>query len=148
MRRPRVPLVATGLAVAVVAWHCAVLLAQRPLFELNFRLDTGLLPVTTALACAVVGPRPWGPFAGGFLAAGFVAAAAYVGVCRTWPDFVAGPVLSYVNEVEPRFMDADTLPLYTLSLWVRGLITGLPLCLVALAGGLLARHAARRRASV
>ena len=136
-----------GLAVAVIALHCAVLLGRRPLFGLDDCLDTGLLPVTTAVVCAAPRRRGRGPFARGFLAAGVCAAAAYVGVCRTWPDFVAAPSLYYVNEVEPRFMDADTLPLYTLSLWVRGLITGLPLCLVALAGGLLARHAARRRAS-
>jgi hypothetical protein len=140
--RPRVSLAGLLLAVAVVALHCAVLLGNREVVGLPYCLDTGLLPVATALAVVLFAARrrgrPWSPFAVGFLASGTLAALGYVACCRAAPGLMGRPVIYYVNEIEPRFTDADTPGLYALSLWVRGLMMGLPLCLVALLGGLAA----------
>ena len=105
-------------AVAVVAFPVGVLASvvnNRPILGLGYCLDMGLMPsvpVLLALSpCAVLRGRSR-PFLGGFVASGWAAVCLYVASCAAFPDVMARPVLFYVNEVEPRFMEADTLTLY------------------------------------
>ena len=56
------------------------------------------------------------------MATGWVAVIAYVSSCRMFPNSMATPVLYYINEIEHRLMDADTLVLYSVSLLARGII--------------------------
>jgi hypothetical protein len=139
--------------VAVVALPIAILasvLNHRPLLGLGYCLDMGLVASATALVAlspsAALRGRPR-PFTFGFVIAGWAAAIAYVGCCASFPDVMVRPALYYLNEIEPRFMDADTLTLYSVSLVVQGLIMTIPQFIFALSGGLLAKLAARRRLS-
>ena len=139
--------------VAIVAFPVAVLASvvnDRSILGLDYCLDTGLMAsvaVLIALSPATVPRGRSRPFALGFVVAGWAAVIAYVVSCVLFPDVVALPVLYYINEIEPRFMDADTLALYSLSLVIRGLIMAAPQFLIALSGGLLVKLAARRRLS-
>jgi hypothetical protein len=87
------------------------------------------------------------PFIAGFVAAGWAAVIVYVATCALIPDLMALPVLHYINEIEPRFMDADTLAIYSVSLIVRGAVMAAPQLLIALAGGCLAKLNAQSRLS-
>ena len=73
------------------------------------------------------------------MAAGWAAAIADVSSCQMFPIGMATPVVYYLNEIEPRFMDADALVFYSVSLLARGIVMAVPQLLIAVAGGLLAR---------
>jgi hypothetical protein len=139
--------------VAIVAFPIAALASVvngRPILGLDYCLDTGLMAsvaVLIALSPAAVIRGRSRPFALGFVAAGWTAVIAYVGSCALFPDVVALPVLYYINRIEPRLMDADSLASYSAGLVVRGLIVAAPRFILGLSGGLLAKLVARRRAS-
>ncbi len=139
------------LGIAILAFPIGVLasvLNGRPLLGLDYCLDTGLIPSVTALIAltpTAIKQRRSRSFNAGFVAAGWMAVIAYAWACRTFPDIMATPVVYYINEIEPRFMDADTIELYSVSLLVRGIIMAVPQLLVALAGGLLMRLATRTK---
>jgi hypothetical protein len=137
---------------AIIAFDCAVLgpvLRGRPLFGLDGSLDMGLLPTVTVFSLAlfsIVARRGKSrPFIVGFAAAGWVSVLAYVATCRIIPEVMAIPVMYYINDIEPRFMDAATLELYSLSLMLMGLIWAVPQLIIALVGGVLAMLVAPRR---
>ena len=145
--RPRTSVAALMTGVVIVAVPCAILssvLRDRPLLGLEYCLDMGFPPMAIALSIPLVGmirsPDNRRPFVVGFVTFGGLAVLGYIACCRAVPDIVAMPMLYYVNELEPRFMEADTLGSYSLSLIVRGLILASPQLLIALAGGLLARR--------
>jgi hypothetical protein len=130
---------------AIAAFQCGVLvsvLRGQPLFGLRYCLDTGLIPTTTVFGIGlfmVVTDRHWRrPSLLAFVVVGWLIVVAHVVACRTYPEDMVKPVLSYINEVEPHLMDADILDSYEvfiLSLLVRGLIFAVPqLLLAALAG--------------
>lgn len=137
--------------IAVVAFPVAVLTSVvrgRPSLGLEYCLDAGLMAsvaVLIALAPVAVRRGRARPLVLGFVTAGCAAAAAYIGLCASFPDVMARPLVYYINEIEPRFMDADTLELYSVSLVVRGLIMGVPQGVLALCGGLLAQWIVRRK---
>jgi hypothetical protein len=152
MKVTRTPIAWLMFGVLIVAVQCAILssvLLDRPLLGFEYCLDMGLLPTATVLGIALIGmilnPNTRRPFVLGFVASGCLAVLGYILCCRAMPDVVAVPVLYYINEVEPRFMEADTLGSYSLSLIIRGLILSSPQLLIALTGGLLARIAFTRR---
>lgn len=135
--------------VAVVAFPAAILAGTihgRPILGLGYGLDCGLMasvPVLVALSPATARRGRDRPFVLGLVAAGWAAVVGYVALCMLGPEVVMRPIRYYLNEIEPRFLDADTLPLYALSLTIVGLILATPQFLVALAGGLLARRVVR-----
>jgi hypothetical protein len=147
--RPHTSIARLMLVIAILAFPCGVLgsvLNGRPMFGLDFCLDTGLIPSVTIL----IGLSPTAvrrgrsqPFIAGFVAAGWLAVMVYIGCCRMFPTTIAAPALYYINEIEPRFMNADTFELYSVSLLARGTIMAVPQVLIALAGGWLASLAAR-----
>ena len=139
------------LGIAILAFPIGVLasvLNNRPLLGLPYSLDTGLIPSVTALIAMTpiaIKQRRSRSFIAGFVAAGWMAVIAYAFGCRTFPDIMATPILFYINEIEPRLMDADTVVPYSVSLLARGIIMDIPQLLIALAGGLLMRLAARTK---
>ncbi len=139
-------------AVAVAAIPIGILasvLNDRPVLGLPFCLDTGLmltLAVLFAFTPHAVTRGHSRPFVAGFVAAFWAAAIAYVACCALFPDVVSHPVVYYVNEIEPRLFDADTLLFYSISLTARGVIMAVPQLLIALAGGFVATLVARRKA--
>jgi hypothetical protein len=149
--RPHASIAGMMFGIAILALPCGVLasvLNDRPMLGLDYCLDTGLIPSVTILIglspIAILRGRSR-PFIAGFVAAGWAAVIAYVSSCRMFPITMATPVLYYINEIEPRFMDADTLVPYSISLLARGIIMAVPQLLIALAGGVLARLAAPRK---
>lgn len=153
MVRPHTSIARLMLVIAIVAFPCGVLgsvLNDRPIFGLDFCLDTGMIPSVTiliGLSPTVVTHGRSRPFIAGFVAAGWSAVMVYIGCCRMFPAAMAAPVLYYINEIEPRFMNADRFELYSVSLLARGTITAVPQLLIALAGGLLATVAVRNDAT-
>jgi hypothetical protein len=139
------------VSTAILAFPCGVLasvLNHRPILGLDYCLDTGVIPSATIL----IGLSPVAfqrarsePFSAGFVGTGWVAVIVYVLSCRMFPAAMSIPVVYYTNQIEPHFMDADTLVLYSVSLLVRGFIMAVPQLLIALAGGLVARFVARRK---
>jgi hypothetical protein len=145
LKPPRVSIAGLMLAVAIAAFPFALVgsvLAGRPMLGLAFPLDMGVLAPVTALgiglAAIVVRRGRCGPFAVGFQVAGWAAVVAYVVACGLRPGFMNAPWIYYVNHVAPYITDADLLETYALSLVLGGFLWGLPLLLVALAGGGLA----------
>jgi hypothetical protein len=139
------------LGVAATAFPMGVLasvLNGRPMFGLQYCLDTGLifsLPVLLALSLALSDRGRPRPFLAGFVAVGWAAVIAYIAFCALLPEFTALPVQYYINWIEPVYTDADTWALYSVSLVVRGAIMAVPQFSIALIGGCLASLAARCR---
>jgi hypothetical protein len=147
--RPHTSIARLMLVIAILAFSCGALgsvLNGRPMFGLDLCLHTGLIPSVTiliGLSPTAVRRRRSRPFIAGFVAAGWSAVMVYIGCCRMFPTAMAVPVLYYVNEIEPRLMNADTFELYSVSLLARGTIMAVPQLIIAFAGGSLARVAAR-----
>lgn len=149
MTRPRVSLVWLMLAVALIAFHLAIVCPFPPALGLD-NLEVGLLPSVTVLALTVASTGGGRGGRNRVFVRGFVATlAAAIGLdlvgCFTAPDLVRRPVVYYVNEIEPGLYDADLSAAYRLSLEIQGLILGLPQLLAALAGGAAAAVARARR---
>ena len=132
-------------AVAVAAVHAVFLLPNREVIGLLFALEKGFIPVGSALiVVAYLAYSKRGPtaaFALGFLPALLALAAGYYAACRRFPEALAEPVLHYVIQVQPLFMDPDTYEGYLVEQWMVGLATGLPLCAAAALAGLVTRRA-------
>ena len=147
MRSPRITLAWLMIAVAIEAFHRSILgavLRGHILLSQVCGLDMGLVPIGTALGLALgdqalrrQGPRP---FSLGFAAFGSAAILVYICCCLLMPETMAMPDLYYINEIEPRFMDASYAGLFFVRLQIRGLLLALPQLSVALIGGLLARR--------
>jgi hypothetical protein len=153
VKSPRVSIAWVMLGVAIVAFDCSILgaiLRGHTLLNPVCGLDMGLVPIGTALGLALgdMALRQGGglrPFSVGFTAVGLVTALVYVTCCWVVPDLMAVPDDYYVNQVEPRFMNPDSLGPYLISLLIRGIILALLPLFLALAGGLLAHRFVRRR---
>lgn len=138
MTLPRVTLGSILLAVALIAFHLALVGSTHPAFGLD-NLELGLLPGVTALALSL----PWARrrhnvATRAFAAALGLAIAIYLTLCVATPDLVCVPVVHYLNEIEPHLYDADHSLVYRLSLEIQGLILGLPQVLFAIAVATLA----------
>jgi hypothetical protein len=137
--------------IAIVAFPIGVLasvLNNRPLLGLQYCLDTGLIPsITTLIALMPIAleQRQFQSFIAGFVAAGWMAVVAYACACTIAPGVMASPIIFYINEIEPLFMDSETVVMYSVSLLARGFIMAIPQLLVAVAGGLLTGSFTRRK---
>jgi hypothetical protein len=137
------------LAVALIAFHLAVVCSDPPVLGLD-NLEVGLLPGVTVLTIALFstgGQRGQGGrlFVSGLVTSLTVAICVYLVCCLTIPDLVRWPVVYYINRIEPSLYDADLSVVFRLSLEIQGLILGLPQLLFALGGGAAAKASAASR---
>ncbi len=147
MKIPRLPIAWLMIGIAAIAFPFAVVgsvIRNRPLFGLESCLDMGLLPTVPILVAyflAVV--RRCGTMCYldiGFLVSGWVAVCAYVYLSWMVPERVAAPIVYYINEIEPQFMNCDLEECYILSLVIRSLILAAPQLLIAWVGGVVAER--------
>jgi hypothetical protein len=140
--RPRITIGRLMIVVALLGFHLAIVCDGPSVFGLD-GLEVGLLPGVTTLTVRLFwgghNRERSGPFGRGFIASLAVAIGVYLVACLAIPEFVRGPIVYYVNEIEPYVMDADLVLQYWLSLEIQGLIIGLPLLLFALGVGLLTK---------
>jgi hypothetical protein len=149
---PRFSIAWLMIGTAAIAFPCAVVgsvVRNRPIFGLEYCLDTGLaatVPVLVVYFFAFVRRRPLIRFFDvGFLASGWGAVCAYGILCWRTPERMAAPILYYINEIEPRFLNCDLVECDILSLVIRGLILAVPQLGIARVGGMVAERVAVHR---
>jgi hypothetical protein len=150
---PRFTIAWLMIGTATIAFPCAIVgsvMRNRPMFGLEYCLDMGLsttIPVLAVYLCSVLGRRASiRPFDIGFLAFGWAAVVIFVVAAWAFPHVIATPIVYYINEIEPYFLECDLEECYVFSLLIRGAILAAPQLLVAFFGGLVVRAFANRRA--
>jgi hypothetical protein len=135
------------VAIAVIAFPMALLsvvMNDRPRIDRTGTLDMGLwltIPVLTVYLFAAIRRRAMiRAFDFGFLAFGWAAAFVFVVTAWACPGFMHIPIVFYINEIEPYFLDCDLTECYILSLLIQGAIFAIPQLVVALLGGLVVRR--------
>jgi hypothetical protein len=149
---PRLMIAWLMLGIAAIAFPCAIvgsILRNRPLFGLEHCLGMGLWPTIPVLAIylfAMIRRRAMiRAFDIGFVAFGWAAVFVFVIDAWAFPAIMRYPIVFYINQIEPYFLDCDLQECYILSLFIQGAILAVPQLVTAVLGGLVVRRFVNQR---